>query len=1011
MKRRTPPARAMAMLIALVTLTANAWTANIVRPWRSTTEIVQPGETFEVWFNADAGQTINQVQLEGPYNTVTCSHAVTTGDWEYDPLSENRFNTRITVTVPSGAPADRYDLVLKTSAGEVVSHGGVKVIAEVKQEYYIMHMSDGHIFQHGYDPYLLFARKTEMIKMANIMDCPIIIETGDNMYNVRNHPEREVLYFRGDDDLGVKGMADASAATFLVPGDHDAYKANDWPQASVQVNSDFFNDYWGMQSSNFSYGNGRFMMLNNAWAVSETSAKDHAYQVDTALHWLNGEGSDGNFLVSAGHCYNKIHEFIDAEQPLDLVLAGDKHHIRTNNPYPFDDGSPEIAYIAGSIRDHFEFNLFRVNNETGTFTPVPGTNSVVEVLNSGDQDDTTTWVPNLTLEYLDYNDGTSYENTATITNSFHFPIHGAKVRFVMPAGFDYRVTGGEIRQQFDGDQFRIVDATVDVEANSTAVVSVGDADLCPDDPDKTGPGLCGCGVPEGTCETSALTVSNGIGSGEYYPYETVTITADEAPADMEFDTWVVVSGDPEITHLTKPSTELVLKGQPAEVTATYKDIIYVNGAEFVSQLVPPLAAAGTATAKVTMKNTGTTSWTTAKGYSLGSLNPAGNTTWGTDRVELSEADSILPGEEKTFAFDIAGQDTDQLQDFQWQMMQTDSGYFGEPTLNQAIRLSGSDEYLDDCDQLTGWKTSGTLTLNSTGNRQGSNCIEYTGSGADEFKKVFATPYNPKGSEEGTILQFWYYVSDASRLEGSNQVELGSAGGPDTDEYNWGVDGLTDGWNYIRLPLREANKQGNPDLGDINWFRFYQFKQGTITTRIDGIQLIGDGIFTEVVLTVHNGSGSGSYEPGDQVTIQAHASPEGEVFDRWEINSGTITLENSEAFNTTVTMAETDAGITATYTQDPNVSAGSMETVREFTLYPNPARKEIRIELILNEASEIALTLHDLTGKQVKQALGKRKLEAGKHHLAVAVGELPPGSYLVKCTRENRVRSRLLLIGQ
>ena len=55
----------MVMLIALLTLSANAFSANIVRPWRSTTEIVQPGETFEVWFNAVAGQTINQVQLEG----------------------------------------------------------------------------------------------------------------------------------------------------------------------------------------------------------------------------------------------------------------------------------------------------------------------------------------------------------------------------------------------------------------------------------------------------------------------------------------------------------------------------------------------------------------------------------------------------------------------------------------------------------------------------------------------------------------------------------------------------------------------------------------------------------------------------------------------------------------------------------------------------------------------------------------------------------------------------------
>ena len=36
---------------------------------------------------------------------------------------------------------------------------------------------------------------------------------------------------------------------------------------------------------------------------------------------------------------------------------------------------------------------------------------------------------------------------------------------------------------------------------SNEVWSVNDSivDNCPDDPNKTEPGLCGCGVPEGTC--------------------------------------------------------------------------------------------------------------------------------------------------------------------------------------------------------------------------------------------------------------------------------------------------------------------------------------------------------------------------------------------------------------------------------------------------------------------------------------------------------------------------------
>jgi hypothetical protein len=995
--------------LALFGLLMHAHSANIVYPWRSTTAIVLSGDSFEVWFNADAGQTVTAIQLAGPYHSVNCQFTYTTGDWEYDPLSGNRYNMSIAVTVPVDAPADRYDLVLKTTTGEVISYGGVKVLKEYKQDYYIMHMSDGHLYQYNYDTNTLLARKTAMIDMANIMDCQLIIETGDNMYNVRNHPEREVIYFQGNDSEGLKGMADATAATFLVPGDHDAHTGNDWPQATVQVNSDFFNDYWGMQNANFKYGNGRFMMLNNAWAVSETSGGVHQYQADDAAAWLLGEGNAGNFFVTAGHCYNKLHEFIDDTEPLDLVLAGDKHHIRTDNPYSFDDGSPEVAYIAGSIRDHFEFNLFRVNNETGTYTPVSGTNAVVEVLQSGNQDDRETWVPNLTLEFQDKNDGSSYENTATITNKFDFPILGAKIRFVMPRGYDFRVDNATITQEFDGDAYRVIDVTLDVAANSSEQVFVGDADQCPDDPDKTEPGMCGCGVPEGTCETSSLIVNRGSGSGDYYPYESVTIVAESAAEGEVFDAWVIISGNPMIDDMADPETELLLHGSPAEVTATYAEIPLVNDASFVSQLIPPMVPGGNVAATVTMRNTGTTSWTRSRGYMLGSQLPPGNTTWGVSHVDLAETDSIVPGAEKTFTFDITAPATEGPWDFQWQMMQADSGYFGVATFQQTIRLTGSDAYLDDCDLATAWKSSGTLQLNSTGNMQGSNCLQFTGGGADEFKKTFSTPYNTRGSEAGSMLQFWYFVSDVSKLEGSNQVELGSAGKPDNDEYNWRMEGLANGWNYIRLPISEAGILGNPDLTEINWFRLYSFKSAAITTKIDAIQLISDGIYTEVQLTVNHGEGSGAYEPGDRVRIRADAAATGEVFDEWIIHSGTPQLDDPNAATTYLTISDTDAEVSASYIADPNVSVSSADKLFELSIYPVPAHETLHFIFGLEEPSGVSVNIRDLAGRVLIQHPRLTSLDAGENHFTMDIAELSTGSYLVEVQMNHSVNTRMIVV--
>ena len=454
-----------------------AWGGNIVYPWRSTTAIVKSGEAFEVWFNADAGQSVNSVKLKGPYNEVNATMSIVKGNWIYDPLSGNTYNHKITVTVPAGTPADRYDLVLTTTTGDVISYGGVKVVSKFKDEYYILHISDGHLYQSGYDTDVLLRKKSTMIDIANIIDAQIIIETGDNMYNVRNHPEREVYYFLGNAAIGTKGMAKASAATFLTPGDHEGLNANDWVQATVQENADFVNDYWGLQNNFFKYGNGRFMTLNNAWGTSLTSNGEHQYEVEDAKAWLAGEGAGGNFFLTAAHCYNKMHHFINESKPLSLVLAGDKHHIYTANPYPFTTGSAVVAYITASIRDHFAFNLYKINNTNGTFTTPTGTNGATNVLFSGDEANPATWVPYLKLTWSNENNGTSGTNTATIDNKFNFPITGARVRFVVPKGYAYNITNGAKEQEFDGTSVHVVDVTVDLAANSTTEISISSGTL------------------------------------------------------------------------------------------------------------------------------------------------------------------------------------------------------------------------------------------------------------------------------------------------------------------------------------------------------------------------------------------------------------------------------------------------------------------------------------------------------------------------------------------------------
>jgi len=84
-------------MVVMCGMWSTAWAGKVVYPWRATTAIVKAGETFEVWYVASSGQTVNSVELKGPYNTVLASRSVATGTWKYDHESGKTYNQKITV--------------------------------------------------------------------------------------------------------------------------------------------------------------------------------------------------------------------------------------------------------------------------------------------------------------------------------------------------------------------------------------------------------------------------------------------------------------------------------------------------------------------------------------------------------------------------------------------------------------------------------------------------------------------------------------------------------------------------------------------------------------------------------------------------------------------------------------------------------------------------------------------------------------------------------------------------
>ncbi len=100
---------------------------------------------------------------------------------------------------------------------------------------------------------------------------------------------------------------------------------------------------------------------------------------------------------------------------------------------------------------------------------------------------------------------------------------------------------------------------------------------------------------------------------------------------------------------------------------------------------------------------------------------------------------------------------------------------------------------------------------------------------------------------------------------------------------------------------------------------FSFKSGNAAQFYYEFAMTEPALSTQYNITVANGIasvGDGTVitkaESGTVVTITANAADEGSVFDKWMVNSGSVTLSNPASETTTFTMPAGDVQITATY---------------------------------------------------------------------------------------------------
>ena len=358
----------------------------------------------------------------------------------------------------------------------------------------------------------------------------------------------------------------------------------------------------------------------------------------------------------------------------------------------------------------------------------------------------------------------------------------------------------------------------------------------------------------------------------------------------------------------------MLRGE-IPITSTIPIVPFPNDAEFISQDVPTIVSPGaTVSVSITMKNTGTITWTDTDSYALGSIISPDSSLWGLKQVDLGTGESVASDESKTFTFDITAPSTEGVYNFEWKM-NVGGEWIGDQSDKRLINVTDTPVFLDDCDDLTDWNSSTSLSLNGSDMMQGSNCIEFTGGSNDddEFNKVFASPYNAGITPFDAVIQFWYYISDASLAGNGINVGIGSGGEAGVDEYTWSVDGLSTGWNLVTLDVSDANLIGLPDLNAINWFSLSSSKTGSITSRIDEIQILDKYAgATRYTLTVTNGTGGGVYAEGAIIDIYAMPAPAAQEFIGWTMDGEDVLIGDVYAEATSISMPARDAEVEANY---------------------------------------------------------------------------------------------------
>jgi 3',5'-cyclic AMP phosphodiesterase CpdA len=440
----------------------------IQRPLQNIPALVTSGDTLTIACEADPATTGWAAQLIHLQKTLDLTVTAAT----YDPTT---LWWQLQAVIPPVAVHELYDLRVFAEGGiDDITRNAVQVLAEFKNNYYFIHITDPHLPDHEYhDSGGAVTDSTEMVDLRtiiqdlNVINPEFVLLTGD----IINEGELEDYLGWRSYTRAQRLLTEFEVPVFLIAGNHDIGGWDDTPPPDGTARREWWRFFgWkrlenpppgaprATQNYSFDYGPVHFVALESyinydywRWPVYGATSFTNGQ-----LQWLVVD------LASAATSSLAQVMFYHMDFDDQLNLGGLGIELALWGHIHRDEGSlsgPPYDLATNNVSDgERAYRFIRVTGSTLTPRPTLSAGSSGQMFR---------------VQYTPANDGTHDQVTAQIVNnhSERFQNGMLRIRMPLPAG-GFEVEGATLLQVDDSGPAAVCYVGVDILPSSTTSVTV-----------------------------------------------------------------------------------------------------------------------------------------------------------------------------------------------------------------------------------------------------------------------------------------------------------------------------------------------------------------------------------------------------------------------------------------------------------------------------------------------------------------------------------------------------------